>query len=67
MGKDAIGSKPAKRGLAKLCLNSMWGKLTERNDRTRKKMISDSQELYRFLAKPGIKVAKLKFASDEVV
>ena len=22
--KDAIGAKPAKRGLAKLCVNSMW-------------------------------------------
>jgi hypothetical protein len=35
----------AKRGLAKLCLNSMWGKLTERNNRTCTKMITDPQEL----------------------
>ena len=41
LDKNAIGSNPAKRGLAKLCLNSMWGKLTERNDRTRTKMTSD--------------------------
>ena len=45
LDKDAIGSNPAKRGLAKLCLNSMWGKLTDRNDRTRKKMMSDPQKL----------------------
>ena len=45
LDKGAIGANPAKRGLAKLCLNSMWGKLTERNDRTRTKMISDPQEL----------------------
>ena len=32
--KDTIGPNPAKRDLAKLCLNSKWGKLTERNDRT---------------------------------
>ena len=31
LDKDALGSNPAKRGLAKLCLNSIWGKLTERN------------------------------------
>ena len=31
LDKDAIRSNAAKRGLAKLCLNSMWGKLTERN------------------------------------
>ena len=44
LDKDAIGSNPTKRGLAKICLNSIWGKLTERNDTTRKKMISDPQE-----------------------
>ena len=49
LDKDAIGSNPAKRGIAKLCLNSIWDKLTERNDRTRTKMISDPQELYRLL------------------
>jgi hypothetical protein len=67
MDIDNIGPNPVKRGLAKLCLNSMWGKLTGRNNRTRKKVITVLQELYRFLAKPGIEVAALVFASDEVV
>ena len=67
LDKDAIGTNPAKRGLPKLCLNSMCGKLTERNDRTRTKMISDPQELYRFLATPCIEVSALIFASDDVV
>ena len=48
-------------------LNSMWVKLTERNNRTRTKMISDRQELYRFLSTPGVEVAKLMFVSDDVV
>ena len=52
----------AKRGLAKLCLNSMWGKLTERNNRTKTEMFVDPKELYRFLSTPGIEVASLKFA-----
>ena len=30
-------------------------------------MISDPHELYRFLATPGIEVANLMFASDDVV
>jgi hypothetical protein len=37
---ESIGPNPAKRGLAKLCLNPMWSKLTERNNRTRTKMIT---------------------------
>jgi hypothetical protein len=65
--RDSIGPNPTKRGLAKLCLNSMWGKLTERNNRTRMKMITGTQELYKFLATPGFEVAALVFTSDEVV
>jgi hypothetical protein len=67
LDRENIGPNPAKRGLAKLCLNSMWGKLTERNNRTRTKMITDQQELYRFFATPGIEVAALVFTSEEVV
>jgi hypothetical protein len=67
LDRDSICPNSAKRGLAKLCLNSMWGNLTERNNRTRTKMITDPQKLYRYLATPGIEVAALVFAIDEVV
>jgi len=66
LDKEVIRPNAAKRGLAKHCLNSMWGKLTERNNRTNSKMISDPHEIYRFLAAPGIEVANL-FASDDEV
>jgi hypothetical protein len=45
----------------------MWGKLTERNNRTRTKIITDLEELYRFLETPGVEVVGLVFASAEVV
>ena len=67
LDKESIKYNAAKRGLAKLCLNSMWGKLTERNNRTQTKFILDPKELYRFLATPGIEVINLMFANDEVV
>jgi len=38
----------------------------ERNNRNKTKMISDPQELYRFLATPGIEAMNL-FVSDSVV
>jgi len=66
LDKEAIKYNAAKRGLAKPCLNSMWGKLTERNNRTQTKFISDPKELYRFLATPGIEVINLMFANDDV-
>jgi hypothetical protein len=40
LDKDAIEPIAATRALAKLCLNSMLGKLTERTNRVRTKMIS---------------------------
>jgi len=66
LDSEFIKSNPAKQGLAKLCLNSMWGKLTESNDRTQTKVISEPKDLYSFLATPGIVVTNLAFASDDV-
>jgi hypothetical protein len=34
LDKESIRFIVSKRGLAKLCLNSMWGKLTERSNRS---------------------------------
>jgi hypothetical protein len=56
----------SKRGLAKLCLNSMWGKLTERSNRAQTKLISEPHELYKFLVMSGIEVLNMMFASDDV-
>lgn len=67
LDKEALQLNSAKRGLAKHCLNSLWCKLTERNNRRKSKMITDSHELYRFLATPGIEVTQLLFVSDDVV
>ena len=38
-----------------------------RNKKTNFKMISDPRELYRFLATPGMEVANVIFASDDLV
>jgi len=45
----------------------MWGKLTERNDKTRNKIITDPHEVYGFLATPGVEVTNLTFARDDVI
>jgi hypothetical protein len=45
----------------------VWDKLTERNNRASTKMITNLQELYGFLATPGIEVPALVFDSDDVV
>ena len=45
LDRECIKSNAAKRCLSKLCLNSMWGKLTERNDRSQTKVISEPKDL----------------------
>ena len=45
----------------------MWGKLTERNNRTKTKIISDPHEMYGFLATPGTEVVSLTFDNDVLV
>ncbi|GFG36609.1 hypothetical protein Cfor_07198, partial [Coptotermes formosanus] len=65
LNKEAIQLKASKRALAKLCLNSFWGKLTEGSNRTQTKMVADPHELYRFIATPGVEVTHLFFANDE--
>jgi len=45
----------------------MWGKLTERFDRTQSKVISEPKQLYNFLATQGIEVTNLAFGNDDVV
>jgi hypothetical protein len=42
LDRDAIRPNAAKRGQAKFCLNSLWGKLAERQNRTQTKLISDA-------------------------
>jgi hypothetical protein len=66
LDRDAIRPNAAKRGIAKLCFNSIWGKLIERHNRPKTKIISEPQELYRLLATPGIEVGTLLFCSDDV-
>jgi len=65
--KEAIRYNAAKRGLAKLCVNSMWVNLTERNDRTVNKVITEPKEPYGFPATPSIEVMNPVFSNHDVV
>lgn len=45
LNKNNIKSNPALRSIAKICLNSFWGKLGERNNKLKTKYISTTAEL----------------------
>ena len=57
--RESIKSNAANRGPVKLCHNSVWRKLTERNDRTQTRVITEHKDLYSFLSTPGIEVTNL--------
>ena len=65
--RDSLRPNASKQELKKLCLNYMWGKLTEKHNRTETNLISKPFELNRFLATPVIEVVNLVFASVPVV
>jgi hypothetical protein len=44
----------------------MWGKLTERSDRTQTRVITEPKELYVFLDSPDIELMNMTFVSDDV-
>ena len=47
---DNINHNPGKRTVAKLMLNSMWGKFGQRTDRTQLREFTRAQEMHEFLA-----------------
>lgn len=55
------------RCLSKLSLNSSWGRLALRPDKTQTKVIKDPSKLFDFLSTPGIEVTNLIFPNDEMV
>ena len=67
LDKSVTQMNVAKRGLTKLCLDSLWGKLIESNNRAQSKVFADQQELFRFIATPGIEVTSLMLSGHEVV
>jgi len=53
--------------MSKLCVYLMWGKLTERNDPTMTKIITEPKDLYGFLSTNGIWVMNVAFACNDVL
>ncbi|KAL3987174.1 homeobox protein Nanog [Sarotherodon galilaeus] len=63
---ENIKLNPAKRQMAKLCLNSFWGKFGQRNNLTQSKLVSDPEEFFNLMFSPKYKVTYFSFVSDDV-
>ncbi|XP_028393192.1 uncharacterized protein LOC114517603 [Dendronephthya gigantea] len=62
-----IERNPGLRALAKLMLNSFWGKFAQRPNMTKVELISDPKVYFDYLSSDGINVLDVNLVSDNVV
>ena len=64
---DNIRANPGKRAVAKLMLNSMWGKFGQRLDKTHVKEFTDARDLHDFLASGRYKITYVSPVTEDLV
>ena len=67
LDRDKIEYNPGLRALAKLMLNSFWGKFAQRSNVSKTKMITDPQEYYDLLSSDEFEVCNVKIVNDEML
>jgi len=67
LDKASISKNAGQRNLAKLKLNSMWGKWVQNQNKTQTTLTTSVKELYELLTSPGTEVTNLIFPNDDVV
>ena len=55
------------RSIAKLCLNSLWGKFGQRNNMSQTKYVTDVSEFYRILLDDKLDNKNFQFINDDMV
>nr|DAC81317.1 TPA_asm: PolB [Larimichthys croaker adintovirus] len=62
---DKIEVNPAKRQVAKLCLNSFWGKFAQRSNLPQTTLVSDPEDFLRFMFSGQYNVKYFNFLNDK--
>ncbi|XP_054266921.1 uncharacterized protein LOC128989088 [Macrosteles quadrilineatus] len=65
--KDKIVKNGGLRSLAKLMLNSFWGKFGQRENQTKATIVRDPKTLFKMLTSPEIDVNRVQIVNDEVL
>ncbi|XP_076840662.1 uncharacterized protein LOC143485207 isoform X1 [Brachyhypopomus gauderio] len=63
---ENITQNPAKRSVAKLALNSLWGKLCQRADRLNTTLVSEPEAFLQFMFSEMYNVSNFTFVTDDV-
>ncbi|XP_044161370.1 uncharacterized protein LOC122946097 isoform X2 [Bufo gargarizans] len=62
---DCIMADLAKRNLSDLFINSLWGKFGQRSNLPQTSIVTDPDELFRYVFQPSYDVSVLNFIDDE--
>ena len=62
-----IEFNPGKRYVAKLCLNSFWGKLAQKSNMTKSTLLPEPKEFFDLLTSDREKVDEILFLNDDIV
>ncbi|XP_069090185.1 uncharacterized protein [Pleurodeles waltl] len=60
-----IKVNPARRQLAKLCLNSLWGTFAQRTNLSNTSIVTDPDELFKYIFTPVYDISSCEFIDDE--
>jgi len=67
LDKDKIEKNPGLRALAKLCLNSFWGKFAQRNNLTKTKYVTTCEELLKMFNDDTLEISTIHFHNENLV
>jgi hypothetical protein len=67
LDEDKIEKNQGRRALAKLCLNSLWGKFGQRKNLSKTEMITDPKRYYEILLDEELKDIKIRDVTDEMI
>lgn len=65
--KDKIQDNPGKRAVAKICLNSLWGKFGQRQNLSKTEYVTDIRRFYEILLDDKLDNINLAFVSENMV
>ncbi|KAK4880607.1 hypothetical protein RN001_008753 [Aquatica leii] len=67
LDKSNISVNPGMRYIAKLCLNSFWGKFAQRENLMQSSIIQDPYDLFKILTDPSVEVHALTAIDDDTI
>lgn len=64
---ENIVPNPGKRAVAKICLNSLWGKFGQRNNMAKSEYVTTAKRFYELLLDDRLEISQTTFLNEDIV